>query len=451
MEGGSRAGELLAMSPLRAIGRLAAPMTVVMAVAAVSNVALTYFVSRLGTDAIGAVSLVFPISLLATTAMAGGIGAGVASAVARALGAGRVPDANAVAAHALAIALAIGAAFAVGTWLGVAPLFRLMGASGAVLAGATTFAHVLFGGAVFMCVGAMLDSVLRGEGNVRIPAIWSSASLIGQIVLTPALMFGAGLGLVGAPVAMLACQLAALFPRARWVLGGRGAVRPVLDRAHGLRPTRAILGVGVPAALSTSIANLGIMVLTGVFTRLGERDLAAYGLATRLDFVLLSFAFGVGSAVLTLVGMAAGAQRFDRVHALIVRGGAVIVGLLAVPAAVLAWRPSLWLGLFTHDPGVLGVGASYFRIVGPTYPLVGINMVLAFAFQGVGRAGVPTAVIAVRIGGMLAAAILATRWLGLGERAVFAIIAASNVASVVALLALYRRLERRLARGGPDA
>src|SRR5256885_12863687 len=85
------------MAPLGAVVRLAAPTTVVMAVSAVSNVVYTYFVSRLGVEAIGAVSLVFPISLLAITAMAGGIGAGASSAVGRALGARRRGDAAALA------------------------------------------------------------------------------------------------------------------------------------------------------------------------------------------------------------------------------------------------------------------------------------------------------------------------------------------------------------------
>src|SRR2546422_11001639 len=77
------------MAPLAAVVRLAAPTTLVMAVAAVSNVVYTYFVSRLGVEAIGAVSLVFPVSILAITTMVGGIGAGASSAVARGLGGGR--------------------------------------------------------------------------------------------------------------------------------------------------------------------------------------------------------------------------------------------------------------------------------------------------------------------------------------------------------------------------
>src|SRR5207253_734892 len=163
------------MAPLAAVVRLAAPTTVVMAVAAVSNIVYTYFVSRLGVEAIGAVSLVFPVSLLAITAMGGGIGAGAASAVARALGAGRRNDA--------------------------------------------------------------------------------------------------------AALARLAWQLAATVPRALWVLGGRGLVRPAFRLPRfTLAPVREILRVGVPAALSTSISNVGLMALTAVVTRLGPADLAAYGL-----------------------------------------------------------------------------------------------------------------------------------------------------------------------------
>ena len=91
-EGLSEPDRLLAMPPLAAVLRLAGPTTLVMAVSAVSNILYTHFVSRLGVDAIGAVSLVFPVSLLALTTMAGGIGAGASSAVARALGAGRRDD-----------------------------------------------------------------------------------------------------------------------------------------------------------------------------------------------------------------------------------------------------------------------------------------------------------------------------------------------------------------------
>jgi putative MATE family efflux protein len=430
--------------------RLAAPTTFVMAVSAVSNVVYTIYVSRLGVDAIGAVSLVFPVSLLALTSMGGGIGAGAASAIARAHGAGRSGEAALLAGEALLLCLALGVGFGLATLVGAPALFRLMGARGAVHEGATLFARVLFGGVAITFFSMMLDSVMRGEGNVRVPAVWSVVSLILQMLVTPVFMFVLGLGLVGGALAMLACHLVCVFPRLRWVFGGHSLVRPTLRiRETRLAPTREILRVGIPAAMSTSINNIGLMALTAVVTRLGEKDLAAYGLGTRLDFVLMSFAYGVAAGVLTLVGMATGARRMDRVRAFTTRGVALAVGLLTLPGLLFLWRPALWLGMFTDDPAVHAIGAQYFRIIGPTYPLLGVTMVIAFAFQGIGRATLPLALTVVRVAGVLIAAVVCTRQLGLGERAVFNCIAAGNVLGALSLVVLFTTMERRL-RSAPQ-
>ncbi|MEO6027914.1 MAG: MATE family efflux transporter [Candidatus Binatia bacterium] len=419
-----------------------------MAVSAVSNVVYTYFVSRLGTDAIGAVSLVFPVSLLAVTAMGGGIGAGATSAVARAHGAGAHDDAATLGGQALVLAVVLGLGFGIAAWFGVSTLFTVMGASGAVHDGATDFAHVLFGGVAITFFSMMLDSLMRGEGNVRIPATWATTSLVLQMAVTPLFMFRFGWGLIGGALAMLTCQALATLPRMAWVFGGRGLMVPVLRLQHGLAPMREILRVGIPAALSTSVNNVGLMVLTGVVARLGPSDLAAYGLGTRLDFVLMSFGYGVGAGVLTLVGLATGAGRPDRVRAFVGRGALIAIVLLAVPGLLVCWRPALWLGMFTDDAVIHEIGSLYFRTVGPTYPLLGVSMVVAFAFQGLGRATLPLFLTIVRVGGVLVAAIVCTRVFGLGEQAVFACIAIGNVVGGVVLIALFVATERARRRRG---
>jgi Na+-driven multidrug efflux pump len=274
---GSEPDRLLAMAPLAAVLRLAAPTTLVMAVSAVSNVVYTYFVSRLGAEALAAVSLVFPVSLLAITAMGGGIGAGAASAVARALGGQHARQAALLAGQALALSVTIGVLFGLVILFGGDWLFRLMGATGSVLESATLFARVLFGGAAITFLGGMFDSVMRGEGNVRVPALWSTVSLVLQMACTPLFMFWFDWGLVGAALAMLFCQGLATAARAIWVFSGRTLLRPTLWREHvTLAPAREILRVGVPAAFATSVTNLGLMLLTAVVARLGPPDLAAY-------------------------------------------------------------------------------------------------------------------------------------------------------------------------------
>jgi putative MATE family efflux protein len=430
---------------MRAVLKLATPMTFVMLVSTATNVLYTYYVSRLGADAIAAVSLVFPITLLVTTTMNGGLGSGATSGIARALGAGQPARATAIAEHALATAMLLGLGLALVVAIGGPWIFALLGGTGAVLDAAVGFARLVFGGAVVTFTGGMLDSVCRGEGNVRVPSLWSSVSLGLQILLTPVLMFVLGLGLPGAAVAVIVSQLIATIPRARFVLGGRGGLRPrAWPRPLRREPLREMLRVGVPASLATIVNYMGLMTLTAVVARLGTAHLAAFGLCTRFDFLLMSFAYGFASAVLTLVGLASGAQRPDRARLYVLRAGVCIVGLLSVPAAVLWWAPGLWMDLFSSDPALHDVGAAYFRVVGPTYPFVAVSMVLSFAFQGLGRAMLPLGWLVVRVVGVLTASIVCVRWFGLDAHAVFTAIAIGNVSSAVVMITLFRSTERRL-------
>src|SRR5688572_28859031 len=122
--------------------RLAAPILVALAVQTLVGVAEMVFVGFLGTDAIAGVALVFPLLMLMTMMSNGGIGGGVSSAVARALGARKTADAEALALHALVIAVVLGACFSVGVWWGGRALFELMGARDEALASALVYANL---------------------------------------------------------------------------------------------------------------------------------------------------------------------------------------------------------------------------------------------------------------------------------------------------------------------
>src|SRR5216117_1992461 len=106
---------------------LAAPNVAVMMIQALLTTADAFWVGRLGPDALAGVSIVFPIIMLMQTMSAGGMGGGVASAVARALGGGRRADASALVTHAVAIALVMGGIFTLGALLGGPVAYRAMG------------------------------------------------------------------------------------------------------------------------------------------------------------------------------------------------------------------------------------------------------------------------------------------------------------------------------------
>jgi len=154
----------------RTLFELAWPVLVVLALQTFVGVAETYFVSFLGTTAIAGVTLVFPLFMLMTMMSNGGIGGGVTSAVARALGAGRATDAQALVLHAVVIAVAFGAVFTIGAWAGGPALFQYMGARDETLINAHLYSNVLFAAAVPGWIANLLGSALRGAGNVRVPA-----------------------------------------------------------------------------------------------------------------------------------------------------------------------------------------------------------------------------------------------------------------------------------------
>ncbi|GIW40757.1 MAG: MATE family efflux transporter [Candidatus Binatia bacterium] len=441
---GGAAGELLELSVWRGLLRLSGPTTAVMGVAALSNILHTYFVSVLGPEAIAAVSLVFPVTLILTTLMAGGIGSGISSAVARALGAADEEMAREVAAHAFSLTLGVGSLASGLLFLGARPVFAAMGGKGQVLDLAVAFARVLYAGLLVTFFVSTCDSILRGAGNVRVPAVASTVSLVLQILLVPVFMFPLGFGIVGAALGTLVGQALGGFLRLPYLFGRSPVIRSgIRPRRFRWYPVQDILRVGIPSSVGTLAVYVGLIVLTAIVARMGDAHLAAFGLGSRLDFLVLTVSYGTGVAVLTLVGFAAGARRHDRIEAY-TRGGALLLGLAwGALALLVVVRPELWLRMFTDDAEVLRVGELYLRTIAPTYPFGAAAMVFSFAFQGTGRAVPPLVVIVLRVVSVTAAAALATASFGASARTVFAIMALGNVASCLGVGLLFVRQSRR--------
>jgi len=371
---------------------LAAPILAVLALQTLVGIAETYFVSSLGTSAIAGVALVFPLFMLMTMMSNGGIGGGVSSAVARSLGAGRRADADALAFHALVIGAAFGAAFSLAAWFGGRALFATLGGKGDTLANALLYSNFVFAAAIPAWVTGLLGAVLRGAGNVRVPAVVTVAGAGATIVLSPALIFGWGplptLGVAGAGVAMLIFNTSAAAALALYLRSARAPVRLRLARIQW-RLLKDVLGVGLLSATGTLMVNFTVVMTTGLAGRFGGDAIAGYGLASRLDYALIPLLFALGTACVTIVGMNVGAGQHERAHR--VAWTAALLSVLATAAigGVAALAPAAWIHLFSHEPAVVRDGSAYLVRVAPLYPFVGLGMALYFACQGAGTMVVP--------------------------------------------------------------
>ena len=412
--------------------RLAAPNVLVMVLQAAVTTLDAVFVGWLGSDALAGVSLVFPLVMLMQTMSAGGMGGGVASAVARALGAGRRADADALVVHALVIGAAMAACFTLSLELGGHALYAAMGGSGGVLDAAVLYSRVVFGGAIAYWLLNTLGSVVRGTGNMALPAAVMIATGIVYLVLSPALILGWGplprLGIAGAATASVTSFGLGSLALLGFLLSRRSLVRPRLRhlRLRG-RLFWEILRVGAPGSLNTVLTNLTVVLLTSLVGPFGGTALAGYGMGARLEYLQIPIVFGLGSGLVTMVGTSVGAG--DRARALRVTwvGAGVAAAVTGAIGLLAASFPLAWLGLFTSDPAVLAAGTRYLTIVGPCYGFFGAGLALYFASQGAGRLLWPLLAGFTRLLVAAAGGWVATRWLGAGLPALFVAMGAALV------------------------
>jgi putative MATE family efflux protein len=387
--------------------RMAWPNVIIMFAQAATGLIETYWVGRLGTDALAGMALVFPGVMLMQMISAGAMGGGISSAIARALGAGKREQADALVLHALVINVALGAAFAIAVLFWGRSLYAAMGGEGASLAAALTYSNIVFGGNVLLWVMNALASVIRGTGNMLTPALVICLGALLLVPVSPALIFGFGpipaMGIAGGGAALILFYVGGSAVLGWYVLSGRNIAR---FRLAPLRwpLAREILRIGAVAAITSILTNLTIGSVTAlVGMAAGPQAVAGFGTAARLEYLLVPLVFGLGGPLVALVGTNVGAG--NRARALRIAWiGASIAALLteAIGIAAAIW-PEAWLRLFDSDPAMLATGGAYLRAVGPFYGCFGFGLALYFASQGAGKLLWPLVVgfarVVVAIGG----------------------------------------------------
>src|SRR5947209_4730866 len=255
-----------------------------------------FFLGQIGSDALAGASLAFPWVMLVLQSTNSGMGAGVSSAIARAIGAGKPERANALVFHAVLLALALGAIFAGLMLLGGPTLFRLMGGQGEMLDAALGYANVALGGAVAICMLNFMGNAVRGTGNMGLPAGVLVACVLAHIAVSPVLIFGFGplpaLGAAGAAWGLVLPFAVGGLWFVWYLHSGRALVRLTF---RGMAPRwelfADILKVGVPGLVNTAITNLSVVVLTGIAARMGRDIAIGYAMGARLEYIMQPIAF----------------------------------------------------------------------------------------------------------------------------------------------------------------
>jgi len=370
--------------------RLAWPNVIALTAGTCVVIAETSYIGRLGVESLAAMALVSPFVILTMTMSGGAMGGGVASSIARALGAGDIDRASRLAIHALLIGLCFGIAFML-FMLTLGPtLLALLGGRGNVLAQAVSYVEIFFGGAVVPWLMNTLAGILRGTGNMKLPSAMILSSAVCQIILGGALGLGFGpipqFGMRGVASGSLIAYSISISVMGWYLFSGRARLAPGI---RGLRIKAAmlsdILKVGAIACFSPLQGVLTISLFTHMLAGFGTAVLAGYGIGARLEFMLTSIAFSVGIASVPMIGMSIGAGKVARARRIAWIAGAVSFVSVGALASIVAVFPDLWVRIFTDDAGVREASRQYLSTAAPCYAFIGLATSMYFSSQGAAK------------------------------------------------------------------
>ncbi len=373
------------------IRRIALPMSVGFFFNTMFNFVDTYCAGILGTDALAALSVSFPVFFLLLSA-GSGLSQGTTALMANAIGAKEMAKARHVFAQSLLCAVVTGVLLsAVGLF--ISPwLFGLLGAEGNHLRLSLGYMNVVLFGGVFFILQMAINAALNAQGDTKLYRNFLIIGFFANCVLNPVLMLGwlglPAMGVAGLALATVMVQMGGC------VMLWRGVRRRELCRempGELFRPDagliRQIAVQAGPAALNMLTVGLGIFIITWYAKHFGKEAVAAYGIATRIEQMVLLPTIGLNFAVLSLVGQNHGAGLYHRVREAWKTNVMYGVGLMVVGGAMLFALKGYALALFTSDAAVLKHGSDYLSVASLTLAAYPILFVTVFALQGMKRPG----------------------------------------------------------------
>ena len=347
--------------------RLTIPSIIGMMGLMIFNVVDTYFVGKLGSRELAAISFTFPV-VMVVGSLTMGLGIAVMALFSRAAGQHDVDEERRLATSALMLGVLVSLSISLIGYLTMEPLFTLLGVEENMLPLVISYMRIWYFGAVFMVLPMMGDSILRGLGDTRTPAFVMMTIAVVNLILDPLLIFGIGpfprMGIEGAAIATVfarmisaAVSLCIQIFREK-LISFKGLTFQVL-----LKEWKGLFYLGLPNGAIKAIMPLGVAVFTSILARYGHEAVAGYGVAAKIESAVFSVSGALGVTATVFVGQNLGAGRRDRVKTGIrwIYGYGLSYGLVC--AIILAFTGKNLAALFNEDVLVRTAAGLYLMIV----------------------------------------------------------------------------------------
>jgi putative MATE family efflux protein len=353
------------------------------------NLIDTFFVGRLGTLQLAALTLTFPVAMVVATFTLG-LGVGAMAAISKSIGQGDQSLIRRLTTDSLTLSTLCVLVLTVAGLFTVEPLFRMLGATDATMPFIRQYMYVWYAGMVVYVVPMIGGNILRATGDTVTPSIVMIAGMAINALLDPVFIFGFGpippMEIAGAAVASVVSR-SLMLAASLWILHFRKNLlaRPWPGPSAVLSSWKTILGVGLAVAVSNAVIPVAMGIITRIVSRFGAEAVAGFGVATRIEGLGFTLIIAMSTGVSPFVGQNFGAKRFDRIEKGISFSARFALTWGAVLCAAFLIFGTRLAALFSGNESVISAAGLYLWLISTSLGLRGVHQIIWTALNVLGR------------------------------------------------------------------
>ncbi len=369
----------------RVIFLLSGPIMLNNFIQTVYNLADTFWVSRLGSTEVAAMTLIWPVIFFV---MSLGMGMSIAGTalISQYTGAHSLDEATEVAGQLLSFSVILSIVLGCLGVFFTPYIVKGMGGEGQLYNNATEFLRIIFMGLPTMFLFFTFSAIKQGQGDTITPMKYGALSVGLNIILDPIFIFTFKLGIGGAAVATVLARGIFSFYAVYRLFTKTDGIHLKKSHLHLNKDVLIkIIKVGFPSSIGQSTAALGFIVLNMFIISFGKSTMAAFGIGNRINSLILMPAMGIGSALSTIVGQNLGAENVERAKKAVKTSFSLTTIFLVVGGIIIFLTSKNIISLFNPDPIVLSQGTHYLKLISSALPFMGFFQIFIGTFQGSGH------------------------------------------------------------------
>lgn len=336
--------------------KIAPPVMAAQLIQALYNIVDSFFVGKISSDALTALSVIYPVQQL-ITAIAIGTGVGVNALMARQYSQHNDKAAENTAATGTVIAAAMWFVFTILSLIFMRPFCNASAGTESAAECAVQYGLIVSTGSIGIFLESIWTKIHQASGNMKLPMAAQIAGAVTNIILDPIMIFKLDMGIKGAAFATVIGQLTAAA-----IVGAKCIRRPPCI-SEMLICTKQIFSLGYPSICMQALYTFYISALNMILAGFGNEAVTVLGLYYKLQaFFFIPF-LGLQSCVVPVISYNFGIKDISRCRKVFSSSVIVSVVMMLVGMAAFEFFPDKLIMIFSHDEKVISIGITAFRII----------------------------------------------------------------------------------------